>query len=191
MRSGSGWAERFAAWLLPESQPCTLRVALGIIRVAQLIAPASVVRRRAPQTSWRRPMFGLDRFNREWWVADAARREFEADLAADRRVLDPVRLVWPLVTQAGRLRVANAHERLRALAFGAYHAPVAVVVIIARVLHSMLVATKSERISRTAVAQTIAAVLVMSVATGVVATAKQLEQPWKDQERQTKSLKRS
>jgi hypothetical protein len=136
-------------------------------------------------------LLGLDRFDLEWWTADAARRELEADLAADQRVLDPVRLVWPLVTQAVHLRVANTHERIKALATGAYHAPVAGVMIIAQALHSLLVAAKRHRLSRGAVAETITAVLIMSVATGVVAAAKQTEKPWTDQEGKTKILQRS
>lgn len=110
--------ERLAAWLLPESQTCTFRIALAILKTAELIAPNRrvVYRRPEPMDLW---SISWAQTGAVWWAADAALRELEEDLAAEERVFDPVRLVWPLMAEAVAARFANWAQRAKGIFFGA------------------------------------------------------------------------
>lgn len=124
-------SRRFGSWLLPDSQAATFRIAVGILKTAHIIAPSHRVRystRTGVVTSPRAVPLQTEaewsissaptahagtllRTETEWWTSSAALRELEADLAADKRVLDPVRLVLPLLIQGVSLRLANGKQR--------------------------------------------------------------------------------
>lgn len=90
-------AERIATWLLPESQAVTFRVAFAIAALAGRLAP----RRRIflttehvelPHQILKKPLC--------WTGPAEALAELHADLDSSIRVLNPVRLVTPLLGEA-------------------------------------------------------------------------------------------
>lgn len=101
-------AERAALWLLPPSQPVTFRIAQFIALLCGILAPRSLPHFSVGNVSLHRRWYYL--FPAEWKGLDwpdpeAALGELEADLRAERRVLDPLRLTLPLLPTALRLRL--------------------------------------------------------------------------------------
>ncbi len=102
-------AERAAYWLLPPQQPVTFRLAQFLTFFAQAVAP-----RRYPSWALHDPTFAwgpawhmilpIEWCELYWREPEAMRAELEADLRAERQVLDPVRLVLPLFGEALNLR---------------------------------------------------------------------------------------
>jgi hypothetical protein len=108
---------RLAAWLLPAGQAMTIRPALAIARAVAVAAPARVLMvredTREPDRSippdWRHVFYPVVSLmpGSAGLEARGARQEILCDLAADERVIKPVRLVMPLTRHAVADQVRN------------------------------------------------------------------------------------
>jgi hypothetical protein len=113
---GQRIVERAAAWILPDTQAITFRVAWLIASAARAIAPSGrKVYSRTPggfihlmREIWASNGSIDLEFTGWWWVdPEAALAELEADLSAGTRYAQPVRLTAPLLVIAVRMRLAN------------------------------------------------------------------------------------
>jgi hypothetical protein len=111
-------SDRFSQWLLPESQACTFRIALWIVKATIMLEPTMGLSYNVPFHPWQgwRARLVWWRFNSR--SAQAALGELEADMCAEERVLHPVRLVLPLLIDALKWRLRNGGTRTRALILG-------------------------------------------------------------------------
>jgi hypothetical protein len=102
-------SERAADWLLPGNQPVTFRLAQFVVFLAAALAPRrlprwSLLNPYAPMPSAWFVVFPVVWDDSSWSGPESILAELEADLRAERRVLDPVRLVFPLLRHALLLR---------------------------------------------------------------------------------------
>lgn len=91
-------ARRAADWLIPDGQAWTVRIAFVLAAVARWIAPQTKVgyEARSAEVVW---------LASTWTAPEDALAELAADLQAAERVIDPVRLVLPLLHVAIKARV--------------------------------------------------------------------------------------
>ncbi len=103
-------ARRAADWLIPDGQAWTVRIAFALAIVARWVQPQTEMyfEARIARVQWR-PAF--------WTGPDEALAELAADLRAEERVVDPVRLILPVVRMAVRARLLWALPMLAATAF--------------------------------------------------------------------------
>lgn len=109
--------DRVAAWLLPDGQPWTYRLALGITIAAGWLEPKTLLRCREYES--RRPIerffqYRLERRPSTWTGAHAARAELEWALQMDTSRQRPVKLAVSVLRVAILL---NAQNMLNAAAF--------------------------------------------------------------------------
>lgn len=103
-------SERATDWLLPPSQPTTFRLAQFVAFLCTALTPRRLPRFR-PGPSWLQRwhyLFPVEWEEVDWPDPEAALAELEADLLAERRVLDPLRLTCPLLPVALRFRLRFA-----------------------------------------------------------------------------------
>lgn len=98
---------RIGAWLLPESQSITYRAAWIVARFSTIVAP----RRRFDFTLTSEWTVEVVLDEEGWTAADEALAELEEDLRSEDRVLEPLRLVLPLLAEAAQLRIRNWRYR--------------------------------------------------------------------------------
>lgn len=101
-------AERAAGWLLPSQQPVTFRLAQFLASLARAIAPQREPVWNFDPGQWRHSwylLFPVRWREFDWPGPDSMLAELESDLQAERRVLDPVRLILPLLSRALVLRL--------------------------------------------------------------------------------------
>lgn len=109
-------AERAANWLLPAHQPVTFRLAQFLTFLAARIAPKREPIWDSEPRYWpstKHLVFPVWWRLLHWPEPEAILAELEFDLKAEQQVLDPVRLTFPLLTEAVGMRLAY----LRKLAF--------------------------------------------------------------------------
>lgn len=102
-------SERAADWLLPRNQPVTFRLAQFVAFLAAALAPRrlprwSLLNPYAPMPSAWFVVFPVVWDDSPWPGPESILAELEADLRAERRVLDPARLTLPLLRHALLLR---------------------------------------------------------------------------------------
>jgi hypothetical protein len=94
--------DRIAAWLLPDAQQWTFRLAFAVVSLAEWIAPRPLPRYEGPPTD-KGPILPV--FPRDWHAPAAAREELIADLREGCAVNSPLRMTAPLLRQAAALRI--------------------------------------------------------------------------------------
>jgi hypothetical protein len=104
---------RIAAWLIPDHQPTTFRLAWLVVKLAGTIAPA----RRFLFLGIRRDALGFDYsvVSAEWTSANEATADLEFACRERLRAVQPLKLVLPLLLEAVSLRCVNGKERSAAL----------------------------------------------------------------------------
>jgi hypothetical protein len=101
-------AERAAGWMLPSQQPITFRLAQFLAFLAQALAPRHKPVMDLAPGAWRHSwylIFPVQWRGFYWPESELMLGELESDLLAERQVLDPVRLVAPLLIAALKLRL--------------------------------------------------------------------------------------
>jgi hypothetical protein len=115
-------------------EACTFHLVYGIIDAADIITPRHRIQYARPHVShgatpvpglpvavsrlltfWEIPLLRTDL---RGWNPTVAHRQLEQDLAAEKRLINRIRLVAPLLSQAARLRLLNGQERAKALIIG-------------------------------------------------------------------------
>ena len=102
-------ADRTAAWLLPEGQPWSFRVAWALVHLARLLAPS----RQFRWHGWTSSGPNRSTSTLDWSGGDEVASHLDEDLRAARRMGAPVRVVLPFVVEAVGLRLSNAKHRFR------------------------------------------------------------------------------
>lgn len=99
---GQRLGDRIAAWLLPENQAFTFRLAAGIAVLSHWLAPRTIL------FAYLDRHVSFYRSPNRWKGPEAAAGELLDGLASGQTVRKPVRFVWPLLRIAIRTRLRNA-----------------------------------------------------------------------------------
>jgi hypothetical protein len=102
-------ADRAAAWLVPDQQPVSFRVAWMVVRIARWLAPRRICR----WGGWTGSGPDYQDSGYRWPGADEAMADLDEGLCSHQAVVHPLRLVLPLLAEAVHLRSVNAGHVVR------------------------------------------------------------------------------
>lgn len=104
--------DRVAAWLLPDGQSATFRLAIGLAVLARLVSPSTILFLLVREGRSLVPTLIFYRSPNTWKGPEAVVGELREDFASGRTVEDPVHFVWPLLPIAAAARLRNAGQLL-------------------------------------------------------------------------------